>query len=581
MGTNPQDPRKKRLPIPEQYPYEPEVMEAPEELPELPVREFQAPAIPLTPGLNRPTGPGTLEPTPFQSLGQFRQWYTGQPTDVLPGDVLPPSPEWGKRTPSYSRLNPPPPRMGASLPGQRPGVIARQPGTTPSPIVAPVGTPAGQPVPAIRSGQVMQPSTIPTPSQMAPRLAGQLPSVTKRDFLNTDWLEQRGQGVPQGMQVSIDRRNLTPGFSPAGQNVRPGTQVKAGLAVAPQGRALTPEERQLRTEAVIANRLAQPGQPSIEEEAITRGKQGIQQGIKDAALELYAGIPRVGSTFLNVADAIARTTGAAPVGQPGATYTQGRQPLAPSVFRRGAQALESKSEEILGRRSPDIQAREQQLNVKLAQQQDDILNQIATVAATVYKDPALARKAILTNLPMMLPPLLAGKVASTANIASALAARMTTGAIMAAGDAASSIYDTNKQALLARGIPEAEADQEAFRKSIIGLPIGATLGGLSSGTGFEAGLAGGGLGARLTARLPQGVKQLGAKAAGLAGSIGRRAAPGITELSTEVAEETIPQVIGNVQAGLPASRNIGRTVAETIIATSPFAVQASIGKNSS
>ena len=141
IGATPQDPLRRRRPLPSDYPYEPEVLEAPEELPELPVREFQAPAIPLTPGLNRPQGPGTLTPAPFRTLGQFNQWYTGQPTDILPGDVLPPSPEWGKRTPSYSRLNPPPPRMGAPLPGQRPGVIARQPGTAPPSTAAPL---AGQ-----------------------------------------------------------------------------------------------------------------------------------------------------------------------------------------------------------------------------------------------------------------------------------------------------------------------------------------------------------------------------------------------------------------------------------------------------
>ena len=91
-GAVPQDPRRKRRPFPpDDYPYEPEVLEAPEELP-------------VTPKLSRPTGPETIKPTPFRSLSQFRQWYTGQSVDVLPGDVLPPSPEWGKDRKS-TRLN--------------------------------------------------------------------------------------------------------------------------------------------------------------------------------------------------------------------------------------------------------------------------------------------------------------------------------------------------------------------------------------------------------------------------------------------------------------------------------------------
>lgn len=245
MGANPQDPRKKRLPIPEQYPYEPEVMEAPEELPDLPVQQFQAPMSALTPGLNRPTGPETLQPTPFRSLGQFRQWYTGQPADVLPGDVLPPSPEWGKRTPSYSRLNPPPVRQ-------------------PKPV-----TP------------VQQPPVAAPPAPAMPTMPGQLPSAAgRRNFLDTSWLGQQAQAqqptpgrLQPGTSVRVDQRNLAPGITPPaqpGQPLKPGMAAKAALTAAPSSRPFTPQERQMQSEAFLGGLKTEQG---IERQAQKEFKQ--------------------------------------------------------------------------------------------------------------------------------------------------------------------------------------------------------------------------------------------------------------------------------------------------------------------
>jgi hypothetical protein len=52
---------------------------------------------------------------------------------------------------------------------------------------------------------------------------------------------------------------------------------------------------------------------------------------------------------------------------------------------------------------------------------------------------------------------------------------------------------------------------------------------------------------------------------------------GATEIATEIPEETIPQIVGNIQSGQPAMRNVRRTAAETAIATGPFAIAAGVG----
>ena len=534
MGTNPQDPRKKRLPIPEQYPYEPEVLEAPEELPELPVREFQAPAIPLTPGPNRPQGPGTLTPAPFRTLGQFGQWYTGQPTDILPGDVLPPSPEWGKRTPSYSRLNPPPPRMGASLPGQRPGVIARQPSAAQAP--AAVSLP-GQ--------ERFTPQEIATAATQ-PRFF----DVARQQLAEA----RRARSSRSQMGASL------PGQKPGVMGNQP-VNTPSPLAPLPLGQQqqfTLPETR--RRQAIAAQRGATPSEQARQflTEPGLQGAIDYRPGTDtwgDIGKELKAG-------GLNFVSSLLPTQ--AEREQNERMMSLGGRPsvaLKPLVTQEG---LDRQSEALLASRSSVALGRQAAMERAKQAAGGDFTQEIANFFAAIAEDPRRAEQSVVTNLPQLLPTVglaTLSKVAALAKttkamqLSQALARGTTTfGAVSTAADAQKSAYDNIRQSLIAQGIPEKDANLQAMQKSMPAALIGAGLGAIGARTGLEETILKGGA---------KGLVQRSLR-------VGK-------EFGTEVAEEALPLMATNYQMGQPILKDVGSTIAETLVATSPFAGLAGMG----
>ena len=241
MGVAPQDPRKKRPLSPlEDYPYEPEVFDpstAPRPLPDLPMPTGEAMTVPpITPGLNRPGGPENFPYTPPRDFTQFRQYYTGQPvTPVGPDEVMPPAPDWGKKTPSYSRMNPPPPKQASRMP------------TAPA-------------VPAAPRSPIMRPAT-PSPVAGKPPLGLQ----QRRNYLDTGWLDTfkdpeaqmaTQEPLKPGTTVRISPQELRRPTAPSGgqgQVLRPGTTARVSTtAPVASSRFASPEERQLLTEAMLS-----------------------------------------------------------------------------------------------------------------------------------------------------------------------------------------------------------------------------------------------------------------------------------------------------------------------------------------
>lgn len=241
MGAAPQDPRKKRPLSPlEDYPYEPEVFDpstAPRPLPDLPMPTGGAMAVPpITPGLNRPGGPENFPYTPPRDFTQFRQYYTGQPvTPVGPDEVMPPAPDWGKKTPSYSRMNPPPPKQASRM----------------------TAAPA---TPVAPRSPIMRPAT-PSPVAGKPPLGLQ----QRRNYLDTGWLDTfkdpeaqmaAQEPLKPGTTATISPQELRRPTAPSGgqgQVLRPGTTARVSTtAPVASSRFASPEERQLLTEAMLS-----------------------------------------------------------------------------------------------------------------------------------------------------------------------------------------------------------------------------------------------------------------------------------------------------------------------------------------
>lgn len=527
----PNDPRRKRLPLtPEEDPSSGIV---PDLGIDFPMSE-PLPVPPLTPGIAAPRAPAPAPvegwQTPPSNLTALRAWYSG--AAKVPGAPL--APEWGKETPTYSRLNPPPPKTSAPSAPSQPVL---QPGVQRTVSGVPVGPKGFTP-------------TMPTaPMQGFQARPGAMPSLPVQPPMPT-----------------ADRQR----FTLAEAERRAMQQELAG-----QGAG------QYLQEAGMAPFVKQPrGLADLAKEAFIRqagGAAGLATGgvqrtpgetLRDQYLAIKAGIPQAGATALNFMDVLGRSaTAGAPVGQPGATYSPSPATVTPSpVFGYTARGLQQASQDILGQRSPAIQRREQQAEAELAQSQDNALEQVARFALQVYKDPALAEKHILTNLPMMAPGLAAGKVMQTAARVSRLATAEQAaglgaatagvlGGAMTASDAQTTAYENIKQALMGRGIPEKDADQEAFRKSLLSFGIGAVLGTAGAMTGAEA-------------------TAFGGAAQGVRGRLQRAAMEPVTELG----EELGPLVTSNIQAGLPAMQNVGQTAGATLLATAPFAGIAAIGR---
>jgi len=459
--------------------------------------------------------------TPPRDLTSLRAWYSG--AAEVPG--APPAPEWGKRTPTYSRLNPPPPRQ-MQAPQQR--SVAGIP-VGPRPFTPPV--PSSSQLPAT-------PFIAPTGGLPAAAPARVAPET--RQALRPAEMIRQVQAAPTPVAGAQQLNYLTQ-TEPAPARPKKLTNLAAELLAKQVGGA-------------VGSTLNAP-------------QRTVGESLRDQYLAVKAGLPQAGAAALNFMDVLGRSaTAGAPVGQPGATYSPTPATTTPSpVFGYTARGLQQTSQGILGQRSPAIQMRERQAEAELVQSQDNALEQVARFALQVYKDPALAEKHILTNLPMMAPGLAAGKVMQTAARVSRLASAgeaaglgaATAGAVggaMTASDAQSSAYDNIKQALMARGIPEKDADQEAFRKSLLSFGLGVALG------------VGGGL---------SGVESTAFR--GAAQGVGGRLGRALMEPTTELAEELGPLVTSNIQAGLPAMQNVGQTAGATLLATAPFAAMSAMG----
>lgn len=237
---DPNDPRRKRIPL------------TPEEDPSLgidPSFEVDLPAatpplaIPQLPATPAPMAARQNQPPPPADLSEFRQWYSG--ATQIPGM---PQPEWGKRTPTYSRLNPPPPKAGT---GQLPGTMKPLPaGQAPAPPSLPPVMPGMQPArsPGMQQGLVRPAASMPSFTQTVgdqalERMQAQIPVPASQP--------SRG-AMLANMAPAPKATPLTDYRIPASEMRLPRVASTPATLAAPSGRALTPQEQQLKTEALLS-----------------------------------------------------------------------------------------------------------------------------------------------------------------------------------------------------------------------------------------------------------------------------------------------------------------------------------------
>lgn len=237
---DPNDPRRKRIPL------------TPEEDLSLgidPSFEVDLPAatpplaIPQLPATPAPMAARQNQPPPPADLSEFRQWYSG--ATQIPGM---PQPEWGKRTPTYSRLNPPPPKAGT---GQLPGTMKPLPaGQAPAPPSLPPAMPGMQPArpPGMQQGPVRPAASMPSFTQTAgdqalERMQAQIPVPVSQP--------SRG-AMLANMAPAPKATPLTDYRIPASEMRLPQVASTPATLAAPSGRALTPQEQQLKTEALLS-----------------------------------------------------------------------------------------------------------------------------------------------------------------------------------------------------------------------------------------------------------------------------------------------------------------------------------------
>lgn len=237
---DPNDPRRKRIPL------------TPEEDLSLgidPNFEVDLPAatpplaIPQLPATPAPMAARQNQPPPPADLSEFRQWYSG--ATQIPGV---PQPEWGKRTPTYSRLNPPPPKAGT---GQLPGTIKPLPaGQAPAPPSLPPVMPGMQPArsPLMQQGPVRPAASMPSFTQTAgdqalERMQAQIPVPVSQPT--------RG-AMLANMAPAPKATPLTDYRIPASEMRLPQVAPTPATLAVPSGRALTPQEQQLKTEALLS-----------------------------------------------------------------------------------------------------------------------------------------------------------------------------------------------------------------------------------------------------------------------------------------------------------------------------------------
>lgn len=210
-----------------------------------------------------------------------------------------------------------------------------------------------------------------------------------------------------------------------------------------------------------------------------------------------------------------------------------------------------------GQQSEPLKQKIEAANAKISEAgKDGILAQMSEAASTYFTDPSLAARFITTNLPSMIPGIAAAKVAQAAAIArGATAAKAAAAATTAAGAANAALnaggargeaFKDIKQTLMQQGLTEEQATEQALKDSRVVAAVGAATGYLSGKTGLESALVG---------------KQ-GANSAVRAGL-----GAGVAELAGEQAEEVLPKVTTNYQAGQYDKRSLGQDVGRTIVET--------------
>lgn len=249
----------------------------------------------------------------------------------------------------------------------------------------------------------------------------------------------------------------------------------------------------------------------------------------------------------------------------------------------GTKALDSAAQGLQDWQSPTMKAKIANANALIEKAGKEGLTAQAEEALLQYlKDPALASRLVTTNIASVIPGLGSAKLAQAASLArSAKAAGVAAEALGAAekakaakmallaggvtnsalnaggarGEAYKDLYDTAIQ----QRYSEDDAQRIALEKSRLPAVVGAVTGAPAGMSGLESGLFG-----RIAGKsaIGEGVKHFG------------------TEVAGELAEEALPQVATNWQASeydqRPLTKDIGRTLVETALATGPNATVAGV-----
>lgn len=574
---DPNDPRRKRIPL------------TPEEDLSLgidPSFEVDLPAatpplaIPQLPATPAPMAARQNQPPPPADLSEFRQWYSG--ATQIPGM---PQPEWGKRTPTYSRLNPPPPKAGT---GQLPGTMKPLPaGQAPAPPSLPPVMPGMQPNAPRPSAQTMS----------NPAMGGQ---QTFFQQAQQQLSQQPTRGAGQGLgRQPVGRMQTVQGPS-ASPPLRPGMRQQATLGAAMQGQALAGAQgvSPLQTSGQVLNATGLQGAIQRQQQAPPSSIQPTVspgEAIKRRALELLATTgaggaagalanPQGGETYrtvpqimkdvgLELGSGLTNFGGQVMLGLQ--EQDQAAREMLPSIGanrRPGSMGapvsykdFDTAGESLLGQRTAGYQKRIEDYGKRVDRAaQEGILKEMATAVSEIVDDPSLAEQMIVTNLPNILPGLALGKIAQVANLAKGLtvakaqqAGKLVSAgvnALMSGADARKSAFDEIKRTLMSQGMPEKQAEQEALKKSVIQGTVGAGLGAISGLGGAES-------------------AAMGSARPGILPALGRFG----SEIGGELTEELTPQAITNYQLNRPVTQGLGRTAVETIVGTGPFAASAMFG----
>lgn len=200
-------------------------------------------------------------------------------------------------------------------------------------------------------------------------------------------------------------------------------------------------------------------------------------------------------------------------------------------------------------------------------------DEFSTAAKEYMTSPALFQKFVLENAASLIPGLGAAKgaqvaakgaqlsrgataaEAAAAGVRAGTVAGGATNSVLNAGGARQDSFDDWKKTLIAQGMDEAQATAIALDRSKLAAVVGGVAGAVSGATGLERGILGG---------LSKG---------GVRGAV----KGGATELAGEQFEELAPKAATNAQIqsvdpGRTLTHELGRTAAQTLVASSPGAV---------